>query len=71
MTTAQADKLIRTAQRVWLRSKFYNEDLPKPVVLVRRDRVNVITADGGVFDRLDLQILSVCGESDTDYKIFS
>lgn len=55
MTTRQADKLIDNKSRVILRSQSGEQFT---AVLVSRDRWNVRTQDGGLFDRKDLEVIA-------------
>lgn len=54
MTPRQADILIKSGKEVFVTTPLDHD--PFPVILVSRDRWDVTTADGGLFDRGDLKI---------------
>ena len=53
LTTKRADQLVKSGKPVTLFNEFYNETFT--IVLVKRDRFNVYSAEGGKFDRKELQ----------------
>jgi hypothetical protein len=55
MTTREADKIISSQKPVTVHNSFYNETFTK--IFVRRDRRIIYSADGGAFERSDLQIV--------------
>lgn len=63
MTPREADKIIKAGKPVMVTNQF--EDKPFKVVLVSRDRWNVTTADGGVFDRGDMKLVrcEICNQT--------
>lgn len=56
MTSKQADKLIRSGEKVTVVNSFYNEEIT--TVFISQDRHNVYSIDGGKFDRAELTIKS-------------
>ena len=54
MTTQQADKIIKSGKPTIVHNEFYRETFS--AVFVRRDRRLIYSADGGVFERADLQL---------------
>ena len=56
MTPKQADKLIRTAQPVTVYNADYDETFTR--TFVRRDRLYIFSADGGVFARAELEVVA-------------
>lgn len=55
MTPKQCDKLIKSGESVVLRDPNWDETFR--AVVVSRDRFSLRTADGGLFDRGDLEIV--------------
>ena len=55
MTTKQADKAIKSGQPVTLRNTQFDETFT--VVIVSRDRWTVTSADGGRFERDELEVV--------------
>jgi hypothetical protein len=56
MTTKQADKIIKTQTAVTVRNSHFGETFT--ATFIRRDRYNLYSADGGVFDRGELEIVN-------------
>ncbi len=57
MTPRQADKIIKEGKKVTVMSTQFTELLPDKL-FVRRDRWNIYSEDGGVYDRGDLEIIT-------------
>ena len=55
MTTREADRVIRAAQPVAVQSRDFNETFT--ATFVRRDRHNIYSDTGGVFDRDELKLV--------------
>jgi hypothetical protein len=55
MTTRQADRLIKSGEKVKVHNATFNETFE--IVIVSRDRWNIETKDGGLFDRKGLEIV--------------
>lgn len=55
MTPREADKLIKTGKLTIVKNNFYNETFE--AIFVNRDRYNIISRDGGVYDREELEIV--------------
>lgn len=55
MTTREADKIIKNQQPTTVYNSFYKETFTK--VFVRRDKFKLYSADGGVFERKELEIV--------------
>ena len=55
MTPRQADQLIKSGKPVTVHNATYGETFT--ITIVRRDRYNVYTDTGGVFDRVELQVI--------------
>lgn len=56
MTPKQADKIIATGKPVTVTARHFKETFT--AIFVRRDRRSIESADGGKFDRADLEIVS-------------
>ena len=56
MTPRQADQLIKNGKPVRVHNATYGETFT--ILLVKRDRYNVYTDTGGVFDRAELQVVN-------------
>lgn len=56
MTPRQADKLIKDGTLVQLYNTHAERNITRPVVLISRDRVSVVTKCGMVFNRNELEI---------------
>ena len=63
MTPKQADKAIETGKEITVHNPHYNETFTK--LFIRRDRWNIYSADGGTFDRGDLNIVTQQEEMET------
>ena len=61
MTPSQADRIIRNATLVTVRSEQYDETFQ--AVFVSRDRRTITSSKNGLFDRADLKIVSEGGAS--------
>ena len=55
MTTREADKIIVRNQLTTVHSKHFDETFAK--LFIKRDRWNIYTQDGGIYDRNDLEII--------------
>ena len=55
MTTREADKIIAERQPVKVLNKRYNEVWT--MVIVSRDRFNVRSSTGGIFERAELEVV--------------
>ena len=55
MTPREADRIIRLGVKVQVKDKYSSETFW--AVFVRRDRRHIETADGGLFERIDLEIV--------------
>lgn len=55
MTTKQADQLITSTQEVTVKSREYDNVFQAS--FVSRDRFNITAADGGLYDRADLEVI--------------
>ena len=55
MTTKQADKIIRTGAPVTVRSSHTGETFN--AVFIARDRYDIRSATGGIYDRADLTVV--------------
>lgn len=55
MTTSQADKIIKTGAPVTVHNNTYNETFT--CLFVSRTRWNIVSDNGGVFDRGDLEVV--------------
>lgn len=55
MSPREADRIIRSGQPVTVRNEHYDETFTAE--FVRRDRWNLYTADGGIYDRTELQVV--------------
>lgn len=60
MTPAQADRILKAGKPVRVIGRLDPQGFV--AVFVRRDRWNLYTADGGIFDRGDLQISKEAGK---------
>ena len=56
MTPRQADRIIKNGQPVTVRNEWFGETFT--ATFIRRDRRSIYCADGGVYDRADLTILT-------------
>ena len=54
MTPKEADKIIKLGDSVAVYSKHFGESFIK--IFIKRDRWNIYSADGGVYDRADLEL---------------
>lgn len=57
MTPREADKIIKAGKPVMVTTHLDHE--PQEITLVSRDRWNVRSATGGVFDRGDMKLVEV------------
>lgn len=60
MTPKQADKVILANQPITVRNTRYDETFT--ATFVKRDRLYIHSADGGTFDRSELEIVKAEGE---------
>ena len=55
MTPRKADQIIKKGKPVTVHNAIYNETFTR--LFIRRDRRNIYSSDGGVFDRSDLEVI--------------
>lgn len=55
MTTKQADRIIKAGNVVAVRDKQFGTCFT--ALFIRRDRYNIYTQDGGIFDRASLELV--------------
>ena len=66
MTPKQADKLINSGQTVSVRNKIFRT--PFTAIFVSRTRWNILAADGGLYDRGDLEIIELDESTDDSHR---